>query len=332
QIDQYNVELAKNQLWQAQLARDLNNQKKADLLSNPKTAPQAASLPSDTANNKSLNAPTYGVTIAQDNLAADQTKGGNAGSIMSAQAAVTSAQASLNALMAGPNPDDVKQAQANLASAQAAVVSAQQDLAKTRLVAPFDGQVAQVNLSVGQYAPTNQDVVLLDVSSFYVDLPVAELDIANVKVGETVNLHFDSLPNAAIQGKVILVADTANTGTPVTYTVRVVIDPAGQPLLSALSATANIVTSNAANVIRLPNRFIRIDRTRNQTFATVQQPDGSFKEVALQIGTTNDTYTEVKSGLNVGDVVITPQAFLNGGSGGPGGGPRPGGFLRGFGG
>jgi multidrug efflux pump subunit AcrA (membrane-fusion protein) len=188
------------------------------------------------------------------------------------------------------------------------------------LIAPFDGLVAQVNLSVGQPAPASQAVALLDVSSFYVDLPVAELDIAKVQVDQPVSLHFDALPTMPIQGKVIRISDVANTGTPVTYNVRVQIDPAGHPLLSTMSATASIVTSNAANVVRLLNTFIRIDRAQNKAYASVRQPDGSFKEVQVQLGTSNDTYTEIKSGLKAGDVVTVPSAVGNsGGQGGPGG-------------
>jgi RND family efflux transporter MFP subunit len=327
QTAQNNVDIAKNQLWQAQLNRDINNQKKDDLLANPRTAGSAASLPSDTQNNRPINSAQYAVSIAQDQVNALLSQGANPGSIASAQAALTTAQAQLQILMNGPNTDDVKQAKDTLASAQAALTQAQQNLDKTKLIAPFDGLIAQVNLSLGQQAPAAQAIVFLDVSSFYVDLPIAELDIASVKVGQNVNLRFDALPTTPIQGKVIQVASVANTGTPVTYTVRVQVDPAGQPLYTTMSATASIITSNAANVIRLPNRFIRIDRTKNKAYASVRQPDGTFKDVAIQLGTANDTYTQIVSGLNEGDVVGLPQTA--GSSGGNGGFPRPGGGAAG---
>ena len=320
---QVSVDQAKNALWQAQLNRDINNQKKAALQANPKTAAAASNLPSDAQNDRSISSAQYGVTVAQDQLQSAQTKGASAGGIMSAQAAVTTAQAQLDQLLAAPNPESVKQAQDNLAAAQTALDQAKQTLNDTTLVAPFDGLVAQVNLNVGQIAPNSAAIILLDVSSFYVDLPVAELDIAKIKVGQTANMHFEALPNATIQGKVTQISNTANSGTPITYTVRITVDPAGQPLLSTMSTTASIITANAANVIRLPNRFIRIDRTKNAAYATVRQPDGSFKEVQIKIGTANDTYTEVQSGLKVGDVVATPGAAgtsgNNRGPGGPGG-------------
>jgi RND family efflux transporter MFP subunit len=180
------------------------------------------------------------------------------------------------------------------------------DLEKTKLIAPFDGMVAKINLSIGQQAPSNQAVVILDISRFYVDLPIAEVDIAMLTVDQTVELRFDALPNATIQGKVARISDTATVGDTVTYTVRVEIDPAGQTLLSTMSVTANIITSNVENVLRLRNRYIRVDRAKNLAYATVKQADGTFKEIEIKIGMANDAYTEVKAGLKLGDVVSLP--------------------------
>ncbi len=315
-IAKINVQMAQNQAWQAQLNRDVTNQK------NGPSTPGV--VVTDSRSGKAIDSAQAQVTVAQNQLKDLQSRGANVGSIDAAQASLTSAQIQLQTLVNGPSDDDLKQAQANLAAAQAALDQAKQDAEKTKLVAPFAGPVAQVNLQVGQQAPTSQAVTLLDVSSFYVDLPISELDIAKIQVGQPVVLRFDSMPAASLNGKVSQISDTANAGTPVTYTVRVEIDPAGQPLLAAMSTTASVVTSHAANVVRLPNRFIRLDRQRNKAYATLRQPDGSFKEVEIQLGMANDTYTEIKAGLNVGDVVAAPQASASqgrGGFGGPGGGP-----------
>src|SRR5258708_4269028 len=314
---QLNVEAAKNQLWQSELNRDLNNVDIANSNSSPQKAQLAAKVPSL---ENSIASADAAVTIAQDQLNSTTSKGSSAGGIMSAQASLTVAEAQLQALIGGPNPDDLKQAQANLASAQSALNQAQLALNQTNLMAPFDGVVAQVNLSVGQQAPATQAVILLDVSTFYVDLPVAELDIAKVKVGEDVNLFFGALPNATIHGKVAQIADIANPSTPLTYTVPVEIARVGQHLLSTMSTTASIITAQATNVVRLPNKFIRIDRTKNKAYTILKQPDGSFKEIEIQLGTASDTYTEIKKGVKEGDVVAAEQA--GGLSGATGGGPR----------
>src|SRR5450432_3170142 len=232
QSSQLSVAAAKNSLWQAELSRDANTQAETNAQSSAQKAQLAAN---ELGNNKAIASADASVTIAQDQLAATTAKGSSAGSIMSAQASLAVAQGQLAALLAGPNADDVKQAEATLASDQSALTQAQQALAQTSLMAPFDGIVAQVNLSVGQQAPATAALTLLDTSSFFVDLPVAELDMANIKAGQTVDLFFQSLPNVTILGKVDQIADTATTGTPVTYNVHVLIDPAKHQLLSTMS-------------------------------------------------------------------------------------------------
>jgi RND family efflux transporter MFP subunit len=323
QIDQLNAANAKNALYQAQLARDANNNQKQQLQSNPRTAQAAANLPSDNQENANINAADYNVQIAQNQLQIDQAKGANVGSVASAQAQVTSAQVALDNLLKGADPNDVAKVQAQLQSAQAAVDAARTSLAQATLTAPFDGLVAQLNLNVGEQASASA-VVFLDAGSFYVDVPVTEHDISSIQVGQPVTLVFDSLPGVTVNGQVIRVGQTGSkTSGVVTYTVRVQVNPAGQRLLPAMTATASIITSQAHNVVRVANRFIQLDRATGKTYAYVRQADGSFQQVQVTLGLRNDTYSEVKSGLSAGDVLTVPPT--TGGQGGQGGAGRTGG-------
>jgi len=304
QIDALKVESAKNSLWQTQLTRDANNQQKASLQSNPRTAQAANNLPSDQQNNANIQSSDYDVQIAQANLAADQSKGASVSSIASAQASVTSAQVALNNLLNGGDKDDVAKAQAQLESAQHALDAANAALAKTTLVAPYGGIVATINLHVGEAAPSSAAIVMLDTSSYYVDVPIDETDISQVTVGQPVTLTVDALTGVTVNGKVSKIAATSTlSGNVVTYTVRITVDPAGQPLRSAMSATANIITQQAANALRVPNRFITVNSSTGKATANVRQSDGTFKTVEVTLGVRNSTYTEIHSGLSEGDVL-----------------------------
>ena len=60
------------------------------------------------------------------------------------------------------------------------------------MVAPFDGTVAQVNLELNEMAPMNLPaVVLVDLSGFYVDVSVDELDVIFVEEGQGVVLTLE---------------------------------------------------------------------------------------------------------------------------------------------
>jgi len=74
-----------------------------------------------------------------------------------------------------------------------------------------------------------------------------------------------------------------------------------------MSVTANITTSIVNGVIRVRNRFVRLDRSTGKASVNVKQPDGTYKSVEVVLGLRNDTYTEIKSGLNVGDSIAILQ-------------------------
>ncbi len=322
-ISNYNVEVAKNQLWQVELQRDADRKLRDWLASNPRTSSQTGSVTSEARNDSIITSKDYNVQIQQALLEDAKAQFGNVGSITSAQAQVIAAQVALDNLMKGGDKEDVDQANARLQASQAALDQAKADLAKTKLVAPFDGVVAKVNLNIGEQAPLSSAVIMLDTSRFYVDLPIDEKDIARVALGQTAKLTFDSLPGAVLEGKVTRIADTATkSGDNVTYTIRVEINPAGQALISTMSTTAKIVVGQAANVLRVQNRFIRLDRATGKTYANIRQPDGTFKEVEIVLGLRSDTYSEVKSGLSAGDVIglvkvdtLRPGANAGGGPG-----------------
>jgi multidrug efflux pump subunit AcrA (membrane-fusion protein) len=78
-----------------------------------------------------------------------------------------------------------------------------------------------------------------------------------------------------------------------------------------MSATASIITGQVSDIVRVRNRFVRIDRFANKSYTNVRQPDGTYKEVEIVLGIRNDIYSEVKSGLSAGDVVaIIPLQTL----------------------
>jgi HlyD family secretion protein len=314
QIDALKVEGAKNQLWQTELQRDADNQKKAGPGNTQGTSQQG---------NANVDASGYDVQIAQANADASKSKGASVGSMASAQASVTSAQVNLDNLLNGGNKDDIAKAQAQLESAQHALDAAKANLAKTILVAPFDGIVAQINLHSGETPPTSAAVIMLDTSRFSVDVAIDETDISKVAVGQPVTLTLDALPGVSVNGQVGSIAPTSTlNGNVVTYLVHITVDPAGQPLRSAMSTTANIITQQAENVLRVPNRFITQNRSTNKSYVNVQQADGTFAPIEVTLGIRNGSYTEIKSGLSEGEVIAAGQVTQSGGNfGGPGRGP-----------
>jgi HlyD family secretion protein len=336
EIARLQAELARNQLWQAQLQRDLALAPRPPLFvpNISQFIPDGVDIPQeviDQANAAlagllpSFNIPTgvsardlnagltqaeFGVQIADSNAQAVASRGADMASIASANAAVTAAQVALDRLVSGASDLDRRMAEIGLLQAQLAVEQARLALDRAVLTAPFDGVVAQLNLRAGEPAPTNQPAALLvDTSAYYVDLTVDETDVVRVAVGQPVEFRLDALPDAGITGQVarISVAPTV-IGQLVTYQVRVRLDPTDQPVRIAMSATATIVVDEREEVLTIPNRFIRIDRNTGQAFVTIEREPGRFVEVPVQLGVRSETTSEVISGIEPGQrVVLLPR-------------------------
>jgi len=219
-----------------------------------------------------------------------------------AQAQVVNAQNSLQKLLDGPKDEDIDIARAQVKQAQLSQLQSENVMANSRIVAPFDGVVSQVNIKQGEQSANGKPaVVLTDLSGFTMKVLVDEIDVRQVAIGQPVRLSVDALPDAEITGKITQISPTAaNINNVVAYEVTIVPDPTDAPLRSGMSATAIITTAEVDDVVLVPNRYITLDRDTGKAYVSKlvnKQP--ALQEIEL--GLRNDTQSQVIAGLNDGD-------------------------------
>jgi RND family efflux transporter MFP subunit len=313
EIARLQTELSRNQLWQQQLDA-------ADILA-PEFRGDNAEV-QDVQTEAGIRQAEYQVDISDANYADVQNTGPDAGTLASAEASIVQAEVELNDLLNGPDVIDEQKSALEVEIARLAVERARANLDAAVLLAPFDGIIARNNLVVGEVPPSNNAIELIDTSSYYIDVAVDETDIVGVDVGQAVNITLDALPEANISGTVTRVAKTSTlVGDVVTYTVRVTLDPALAGIRVGMNATADIVVSDREDVILVPNRFIRLDRSTEQAFVTIQNDEGQYQEVQVVLGERNNLESEIVSGLEPGQrIVLLPQSAESADQGGgPGG-------------
>jgi membrane fusion protein (multidrug efflux system) len=163
-----------------------------------------------------LNAAQQNLTVRQtayDRQSALVKQGVNSNSalddsklaLQAAQAAVDQAKqqvAAATAALAGDPKIDTDKHPAVLA-ALAQVESAQRNLAKTSVVAPADGIVANVaNLNAGQFVAAGTTIAsLVETDGTWVEANFKETQLADMKVGQPVSVSVDAFPGK-IQGTV----------------------------------------------------------------------------------------------------------------------------------
>jgi len=192
---------------------------------------------------------------------------------------------------------------------QIGVESAELALRNSQLISPIDGVVGIINIRTNEMPnPSLPAMVVADPEGFHIKLNVDELDIGQVKVGQTALITVDALNDAKLTGVVARIAPVANTtaiggSSIVTYEVIINLDPTDLPLRSGMTATVSIITDKAEDVIVIPNRVMHLDETTKQPYVEKLVNDVPTR-VDIVLGLRNEQYSEVVDGLQEGDVLV----------------------------
>jgi HlyD family secretion protein len=221
-----------------------------------------------------------------------------------AEASLAQARSNLAKLQRGPSDSDVTIAEAQVTQGQLSVQQARLTRSNSELVSPTDGTVTQLNIAAGELPNAARPAaVITDLSRFYLDITVDEIDIGKLREGQVVRVTLDALPDAQLSGHIDSIASTptSSAGT-VSYQVSVVIDESNVDLRSGLSATASVITQELNDVLLIPNRSIQIDRSTGRAFVE-KMVDGIPTRTEVQLGARNEQFSQVLSGLDAGDVL-----------------------------
>lgn len=204
------------------------------------------------------------------------------------------------------------EAKANVEQAELAVLQAQESMDDLVLRAPVAGTITAINGTVGsstngadsdtESGDDSTFATISDLSSWVVECDFSEADVAKVKQGDEVEITFGAIPNETFTGEVRKIDLSATTSENVTtYGVEVEVLNAPSELRDGTSASVTVTTASATNVLAVPTSSVTTDAQGQSTVRLVK--DGKSTSRTVQIGIKGDTYTEIKSGLSVGDVV-----------------------------
>lgn len=217
----------------------------------------------------------------------------------------------------------VENSRLSLQQSQMSYENTVQQLDDYTITAPIDGTVITKNTKVGDTLDATNGqttlAVIYDLSYLTFDMSLDELDINQVEVGQTVEITCDSLEEmGTIEGVVtkVSVAGTTSNGV-TTYPVTVQIDNPPEDLLPGMNVDATIVVDEAENAVAVPISAVQRgnivyvkDETATNTDGTMVNgtllPDG-WKAVEVETGLSDDSYIEIVSGIEEGDIVYVPE-------------------------
>lgn len=203
-----------------------------------------------------------------------------------------------------------QRADAEISVAQAQLALQQALLSQTRLLAPFDGVVAEINGEVGEFVtpsppgiPTPPAIDLIADHCLYVRAPIDEVDAAGIKIGMPVMVTLDAFRGRQFDATVSRIAPYVQDYEKQARTVDVEAHfnqlPEDVLLLIGYSADIEIVLQQQHNTLRLPTETIFA-----QDQLLVIGADNILQQRQIKTGIANWRWTEIISGVAEGEQVL----------------------------
>ncbi|HEX8339244.1 MAG TPA: efflux RND transporter periplasmic adaptor subunit [Pyrinomonadaceae bacterium] len=204
--------------------------------------------------------------------------------------------------------EEIRNRQALLSQRRTEVSLARQALADTVVVAPFDGLVQEKHASVGEYLGAAAPVVtVVRVNPLRFRGEVPERDAATVRAGQNVRVTVEGDPGL-YAGRIVRLSPTINQQNRVLVVEAEIANPGG--LRPGGFARAEIVTNSGDMAVTVPASAV-------VTFAGIEKvitvENGKAREKPITTGRRADTWTEILSGINVGEAVVLDPGNLQSG-------------------
>ena len=197
---------------------------------------------------------------------------------------------------------DLDDAAAALKVAEANLALAQARLAKSRIVAPFDGLVGSKRVSPGAYLRAGSQITeLTRISELKITFSAPERYLAKIRPGANVTVTTTAYPGYTLQGKIDVVDPALDPATRSAQVIARVRNPGGK-FRPGMSANVSAVLSERMNALTIPNEAVFAEG--NQTFVYVVGPDSTVSRTAVSLGTRLSDVVEVVKGLEPGARVV----------------------------
>jgi membrane fusion protein, multidrug efflux system len=206
------------------------------------------------------------------------------------------------AVLAAEN--QAKQAQANLELIQIRV-------AKSNIIAPFDGMLERRFVEQGEMAAPGTPLLrLIRADDLHVEAGVPARYAGQIKVGDPVLVRMDVDGGMSYQGRVISVANSVDPG-PRTFNVKVSLGGNHTGLKVDLVANLRLEIGRRSNVVVVSQEYVQRDESGYKVF-TVINDNGTLraKTTYVNLGADADNQVIIESGLNTGDIMITRGAVF----------------------
>lgn len=228
------------------------------------------------------------------------------------------------------NSAKIKELEAQIKQTNIELSTAKINLGYTKITAPRDGTVVSVQVEEGQTVNANQTtptiVNIADLSHVKMKMQIAEGDITKIKVGTPVEYSILSEPTKKFQTTVSSIdpglttlsdgsygssssnkssySSSSSSSSAVYYYAQSIVENKDGILRIGMTTQNELLIANVEGAIIVPS--IGIKKDENGTFVYVLK-DGKPVKTAVKTGIKDNLDTQIISGVNEGDEIITSQ-------------------------
>lgn len=211
-------------------------------------------------------------------------------------------------------PQDLEQAEMQVKASEAELALAQEDLAKTQVLAPFEGVLSDRKISKGAYVAEGDELARIqDLTPIRLTFQVPEKEIPMIKKGDKVTSITDIYPDKTFEGTIEAIEPSVHEDTR-SVTVYATFKNEEELLIPGLYGRVQMKSSadTTASSLLIPEQALVI---RPDGIYVYKKQGDKAALTKITLGTRTSDKAEVLSGLKKGDqIVLEGQEKIHDGS------------------
>jgi membrane fusion protein (multidrug efflux system) len=191
---------------------------------------------------------------------------------------------------------------AEVTAREAALNGANRDLQDATIRAPFDGVVAERLVSQGQFVSVQTPVMrLVRLHPLRLTAEIPERFGPAIRVGHTVSIRVDALPDTAVEGRVTRISPSVNMKSRA-FAIEGEVPNADGTLKPGTFARVRIVTDRVDKTLAVPVTAVQTRYGRSVVFII---RDGKLTAAEVKLGDRLGPRVEVLSGVEPGTTIVS---------------------------
>jgi RND family efflux transporter MFP subunit len=246
-----------------------------------------------------------GDNVKQSDVIIELEKNGPASQYLQAKANYENAEKDYDRMKALLKEGAVSQQAVDQSETAYKVAKANYDAAQSavELVAPISGTVTAINYNVGDWVNPGTDLATVaDISQMIIKFSVSESDVQDLRIGKLVYVYSEFQSDLKAKGTITEINRSATIDSR-SFLIKARFENTRDLFFKpGMFVKVNVVLESENNAVAVPTPSIIFNSSSKMVYVI---KDGMSFPTQIQTGLSNDSITVVKSGLNVGDELVT---------------------------